>query len=72
MSSTVHTYPVGDIIEHDTDSDDCMCGPTTEAVECDDGTYGWTILHHSMDGREHHEPGHNRAKCPSCQAENRR
>ena len=25
--SIVHVYPIGDLIEHDTDSDDCVCGP---------------------------------------------
>jgi hypothetical protein len=48
----VHTYPVGDLIEHNTDSDDCLCGPTTEPVPRDDGSFGWHILHHSLDGRE--------------------
>lgn len=52
MSGTVHTYPVRDIVEHDTDGGDCICGPTTEPVQRDDGSYGWHILHHSLDGRE--------------------
>lgn len=55
MSNTVHVYPVNDLIEHDTDGGECPCGPETEAVPCDDGTYGWVITHHSMDGREFHE-----------------
>ncbi len=25
---TVHTYPVNDLIEHDTSGGDCICGPT--------------------------------------------
>lgn len=50
---TVHTYPVGDLIEHNTDSDECMCGPTVEPVQReDDGYIGWHIIHHSLDGRE--------------------
>jgi hypothetical protein len=52
---TVHTYPVNDLIEHDTDSDDCPCGPTIEPVEREDGSIGWHILHHSLDGREANE-----------------
>ena len=63
---TVHTYPVGDLIEHDTDTDGCVCGPTIEAVFRDDGSNGWHVLHHSLDGREHHEPDHDRAACPLC------
>lgn len=54
--TTVHTYPVNDLIEHDTDSDDCQCGPTTQPVESEDGTIGWHIIHHSLDGREFNEP----------------
>lgn len=69
--STVHVYPTGDIIEHDTDTDDCMCGPYTEAVEAEDGGYGWVIIHHSADGREHHEHGHPNSECPSCIEEGR-
>lgn len=54
--STVHTYPVGDLIEHELVGDDCPCGPTVEPVHRADGTIGWHILHHSLDGRERHEP----------------
>lgn len=57
MSDTVHTYPVSDLIEHDTDGGDCLCGPTTEAVARDDGSYGWQVIHHSLDGRENKEAG---------------
>ncbi len=53
--TTVHVSPLGDLIEHDTDGDDCLCGPRTEPVERDDGSYGWVIVHHSLDGRERHE-----------------
>ena len=48
----VHTYPVADLIEHLTDGGDCPCGPTTEPVQREDGTFGWHVLHHSLDGRE--------------------
>lgn len=51
--NTVHVEPVDDLIEHH--DDDCPCGPTTEPVSRDDGTIGWLIIHHSLDGREHHE-----------------
>ena len=53
--STVHVSPVRDLIEHDTDGGDCLCGPTTEAVMRDDGSNGWVVIHHSLDGREKHE-----------------
>ena len=54
--TTVHTYPVNDLIEHDTENDDaCICGPTTEAVFDDEGSNGWQIIHHSLDGREARE-----------------
>lgn len=52
MTSTVHTYPAGDLIDHDTNGGDCPCGPTTEPVPRDDGSIGWHVLHHSLDGRE--------------------
>lgn len=53
--TTVHTYPVADLIEHDTRSGDCLCGPTVEPVTADDGAIGWLIVHHSLDGREQAE-----------------
>jgi len=54
---TVHTYPVADLVEHDTDGGDCICGPTTEPIERNDGSIGWHVLHHSLDGRESREAG---------------
>jgi hypothetical protein len=50
--SVVHTYPTRDLIEHETEGDDCACGVTIEPIRRDDGSYGWHILHHSLDGRE--------------------
>lgn len=41
-----------DLIEHDTEGDDCVCGPTAEPVKREDGSVGWVIVHHSLDGRE--------------------
>lgn len=49
---TVHVSPVGDLIEHETEGDDCPCGPEAEPVEREDGSVGWVISHHSLDGRE--------------------
>lgn len=51
----VHTYPVNDLIEHWTDGRSCPCGPTIEAVFREDGSNGWLVSHHSLDGREQSE-----------------
>lgn len=41
------------MIEPDHDvSEDCVCGPTVEPVKRDDGSVGWVVVHHSLDGRE--------------------
>lgn len=53
--TTVHTYPTGDLIAHETGGDDCPCGPATEPVERSDGSIGWHVIHHSLDGRENSE-----------------
>lgn len=53
--STVHVLPVNDLIEHDDEGDGCPCGPTSEAVFREDGSNGWVIVHHSLDGRERDE-----------------
>ncbi len=62
-SDTVHVYPVADLVVHDTENGDaCICGPHVEYVEGG----GKLVTHHALDGREHQEPGHNRAECPLC------
>lgn len=53
--TVVHTFPLNDLIDHDTDSDDCVCGPRIEPVPADDGSMGWVVVHHSLDGREANE-----------------
>ena len=53
MPQIVHVLPVDDLIEHL--DDDCPCGPTPEPVFADDGSCGWLITHHSLDGREANE-----------------
>lgn len=56
MSDTFHVIPLNDLVEHDTDGEErCVCGPTTEPVERDDGSFGWLVTHHSLDGRERFE-----------------
>lgn len=57
MMSGWHVYPLHDLIEHDPDSEDCICGPDARPEEREDGTIGWIIVHHSLDGRELKEPG---------------
>ena len=52
---TYHVYPEADLIEHVTEGDDCLCGPAIEPVPRDDGSMGWLITHHSLDGREKNE-----------------
>lgn len=55
VADNLHVYPLADLIEHDTQGDECVCGPTSEPVERDDGTMGWLLVHHSLDGREANE-----------------
>lgn len=57
--SVVHVYPDRDLVEHEVEGDGCVCGPTVEPVPRDDGSYGWLMVHHSLDGRERNEPGAN-------------
>lgn len=51
--SDIHVRPVDDLIDHG--DDDCPCGPTPQGVKRDDGSIGWVIVHHSLDGREKDE-----------------
>jgi hypothetical protein len=51
----VHVVPAGDLVEHVCGGGDCICGPTVEPVQREDGSYGWLVTHHSLDGREQHE-----------------
>jgi hypothetical protein len=53
--TTVHVYPENDLMDHDTDTDECICMSRIEPVERSDGTIGWVAVHHSLDGREQHE-----------------
>lgn len=50
----LHVAPVGDLVGHDTSTSepDCVCGPRVDPVKRDDGSMGWLIVHHSLDGRE--------------------
>ena len=55
MSDNWHVYPTGDLIEHETEGDGCVCIPHMEAVKREDGSVGWLAVHHSLDGRERNE-----------------
>lgn len=48
--NTVHVLPVNDLVTHQ-EHDDCICGPNVEPVLSDDGSCGWLISHHALDGR---------------------
>jgi len=60
----LHLTP-NDLVDH-TLTDDCLCKPSLEAVFHDDGSNHWIYSHHSLDGREHHEPDHHEDNCPIC------
>ena len=55
MSEAVHTYPLNDAVEHELEGTDCVCGPEVVPVEREDGSMGWQVVHHSLDGREENE-----------------
>ena len=47
----VHVIPKDDLTEHEI-TEDCVCGPTLDPVKRGDGSIGWVVIHHSLDGRE--------------------
>lgn len=49
--NNLHVYPLSDKLEHNTESNLCLCNPRTEPQP--DGTY--LIIHNSFDGREYQE-----------------
>ena len=57
MTNTLHVTPTDDLVDHDTSSaePDCACGPEVRPVTHDDGSIGWQLVHHSLDGREQAE-----------------
>ncbi len=58
-----HILPLGDLVEHT--ATECICEPRTEPVPRDDGSMGWVIVHHSLDGREFREPDHTGSRPPA-------
>jgi hypothetical protein len=55
-SEALHVRPRGDLIVHEL-TDDCPCGPEQRPVKGEDGSVGWLVVHHSLDGREQAEGG---------------
>lgn len=55
--TTVHVTPRGDLIEHGAtgETEDCPCGPRVVPVMHPDGSMGWLVVHHALDGRERNE-----------------
>lgn len=51
IGETIHVVPVDDLVEHEC-GEECVCGPQTEPVEHEDGSFGWVLVHHALDGRE--------------------
>lgn len=47
----VHVWPINDWMAHDTEGGDCPCGPSVEPVPRADGSMGWLVTHHALDGR---------------------
>ena len=47
----LHVVPLNDLVEHDTEGD-CVCVPDARPVNREDGSAGWLMVHHSLDGRE--------------------
>lgn len=53
LVGTPHVVPCADLVEHNTNTEEgCICGPDQIPIERPDGSMGWYVLHHSLDGRE--------------------
>lgn len=55
VNDDAHFVPASDVVEH-TLTDECICGPRSEAIRRADGSFGWIAVHNSIDGREFSEP----------------
>jgi len=53
MSDNWHVYPTGDLIDHETEGDGCVCVPDAKLHG-----RAWILVHHSLDGRELSEVDH--------------
>lgn len=52
LTDRVFVIPVDDLVAHEEESEDCICGPRVEPVKREDGSIGWVVIHHALDGRE--------------------
>lgn len=52
----VCVVPLDDLIDHIEDDEDCACGPTSMPTEGPFDSIVFMLVHHSLDGRENHEP----------------
>lgn len=57
MTNVLHVTPQCDLVDHDTGTaePDCVCGPEVRPDPQEDGSMGWLLVHHSLDGREQAE-----------------
>lgn len=53
VENEIHIVPTKDLVEHF--DKDCICGATTQPIKRTDGSMGWMVTHHSLDGREKNE-----------------
>lgn len=44
-------FPVNDLIGHELEGDDCICGPTFVLEQTEEGDE-WLLVHHRLDGEE--------------------
>lgn len=52
MNNNYHVAPVNDLIDHNTQSPACECGPRAEVVSENGVVYGTVIVHTALDGRD--------------------
>jgi len=50
----IHVTPVRDLVDHDTSTAEAnwVCGPEARPATHEDGSVGWLLVHHALDGRE--------------------
>lgn len=47
----IHVWPDDDQIDHDIDSDECVCGPIVEVYTHDDHPDTYLVIHFALDRR---------------------
>lgn len=54
MTNVLHVTPQHDLVDRDTSNcePDCACGPEVRPATQEDGSMGWLLVHHPLDGRE--------------------